>query len=550
MLKLIAAIFAATAFFAFAAASAWSRGAGAGLCVGSKPGCYATIQAAVDAAHDGDMIKLAAGTFSGGVTIDKGVSLVGASAAATIIKGGGPVLTVGELFADSEPTVSISGVTVTGGSNSSSPAFPFLPAGVFAAGGGILVPPAADFGPGATLSISNSVISGNRVAPTATAPFGPPCPAGPCPFAAGAGGGIATWGPLTLTNTTVGGNEAGGPLASDAAGGGISVGFGQSLTITGSVVSGNRASVVAPNGRFAEGGGISGENQVRLTIHGSAVNDNTASLSSTLPFFVDGGDTIDMNANGGGIHDSDDGTVTIDNTQINGNAISVTDANGEPYAFDAGLAPGGRTTVAISNSTISGNHATLNVASSADVGPSGSALDIDGPGTISNTQITGNTTVVRASNGDAYGAGAVFGGFSEDNGAVFSGPDATPPALVIDSIISGNSVRAVSSTGAAKVFGPGVFNNGLLTLRNDLVRNNSGNATGTSGFAEGGGIYNGAVLNAPPVQLALKNTNVTRNSLSASSGLTVQGGGMFTEFQVTLNNSRIAGNTPDQCSGC
>ena len=91
MLKLIAAIFAATVFFAFAAAGAWSRGAG--LCVGSKPGCYATIQAAVDAAHDGDMIKLAAGTFSGGVTIDKSVSLVGAGAAATIIKGGGPVLT-------------------------------------------------------------------------------------------------------------------------------------------------------------------------------------------------------------------------------------------------------------------------------------------------------------------------------------------------------------------------------------------------------------------------------------------------------------------------
>jgi hypothetical protein len=40
------------------------------------------------------------------------------------------------------------------------------------------------------------------------------------------------------------------------------------------------------------------------------------------------------------------------------------------------------------------------------------------------------------------------------------------------------------------------------------------------------------------------------NTLSASPGLTVQGGGIFTAFPVTLNNSRIANNTPDQCYGC
>ena len=36
------------------------------ICVGSKPGCFATIQAAVDAAQDGDTIRIGAGTFTGG----------------------------------------------------------------------------------------------------------------------------------------------------------------------------------------------------------------------------------------------------------------------------------------------------------------------------------------------------------------------------------------------------------------------------------------------------------------------------------------------------
>jgi hypothetical protein len=43
---------------------------------------------------------------------------------------------------------------------------------------------------------------------------------------------------------------------------------------------------------------------------------------------------------------------------------------------------------------------------------------------------------------------------------------------------------------------------------------------------------------------------VTGNALAASPGLTVQGGGLFTAFPVTLDLSRIARNTPDQCFGC
>src|SRR5712691_12552506 len=121
------------------AAVASSARAASTICVGSKPGCFPTIQAAIEAAHDGDTITIAPGTFAGGVTIDVSVNLVGAGANRTIIKGGGPVLTIGQQGAPTEPTVSITGVTITGGLNNS------VPDTVVSFGGGISIPWAAGF---------------------------------------------------------------------------------------------------------------------------------------------------------------------------------------------------------------------------------------------------------------------------------------------------------------------------------------------------------------------------------------------------------------------
>jgi hypothetical protein len=52
------------------------------------------------------------------------------------------------------------------------------------------------------------------------------------------------------------------------------------------------------------------------------------------------------------------------------------------------------------------------------------------------------------------------------------------------------------------------------------------------------------------VRLALVDSAVTHNTLTASPGITVQGGGLFTLFPVTLTSSVIAQNVPDQCYGC
>ena len=112
-------------------------------CVGPSSGCQHTIQGALNAAHDGDAIKVAAGTYTGPITITKTVRLTGAGAGATVIRGGGPVVTVGTVGAASEPTVTIAGVKITGGRTSTSFGEAFL-----AFGGGVFVPPGAGATPG------------------------------------------------------------------------------------------------------------------------------------------------------------------------------------------------------------------------------------------------------------------------------------------------------------------------------------------------------------------------------------------------------------------
>src|SRR4051812_30417000 len=181
-----------------------SAAAGAALrCVGSGPGCFRSLQAAVDAAHDGDVIAVGPGSFAGGVTITKSLTVTGAGANANVIRGGGPVLTIGTAGQTTRPVVAISGVKVTGGRTTVNPDVDFV-----AFGGGIWGPGGADGPPGGTGSVDDSVTPGNVAAPAGQlnpppGSDGPVCPSGPCPFAGAFGGGIANFGALTLTNTLV-----------------------------------------------------------------------------------------------------------------------------------------------------------------------------------------------------------------------------------------------------------------------------------------------------------------------------------------------------------
>lgn len=496
-------------------------------------GCaYSQIGPAVAAAKNGDTIRVGSGTYAGGFTISVSLKLVGAGASATTISGGGSVVTIGTYGATSEPNVSIDGVTITGGVARTSPeSTPFAgQEGVFAAGGGIEIPPDADFGGGANVSLSNSVITGNLVAPTVALPVGPPCPHGPCPFAMAAGGGIDNWGTLTMANTTVSGNRVGSTsglstVASDADGGGI-MNWLNPLSISNSVIKDNEAGATAPNGRFADSGGLMMDGGA-LTMTQSSVTNNSATLAASLP------GSVDLLAIAGGVHITGNASATIRSTTISGNSASATNDAGPATAFSGGL----HTDVDI---TLAGSTLADNTVSSATL--AGSTGDAEGDsgagemsGTIQSTKFTRNGVTVRSAHGNAVASAGA---------SIIAG-------TVSASSFASNQVTAQSPHASASVSGGGLLSGGALTVRNTSVSDNTATATGDAGSARGGGLFAAAAPNGPPAgPLTLVDSHITGNVLTAHGPLTIQGGGLYTTDPTTLTRTVIDSNQPDQCFGC
>jgi hypothetical protein len=529
-----------------AAAALAIAGAGrsaSGLCVGG-PHCYPTIQAAVDAAQDGDTIRIGPGTFAGGVMIAKSVSLQGVASAATRITGGGPVVTIGSPTV--APTVTISGVTISGGLTTTNPQSPKCGPDVPTCGPGYADATALGGGieafPGTTVTLVGSVVTGNRAVPAhVTQSVKAVCP-GPaqCPASFGDAAGIDNGGTMTLIGTTVSDNHA---SAVQSNGGGIVNEAHATLALLNSRVTGNSASAAPPFGRFASGGGIFLDGSSSLTVENSTIDGNTASLANSIPhpYPMQDGGTDQANAIGGGLWLSDGATVTIRNSSVSGNAVAVDSAGGEPFGADAAFCACGDVPLLLENSRVTGNTLTVNVLSSADTGPSGpGAIEIDGDATIRNTQIVRNATTITTPKGDAGALGAV--GF-------FFGGTTTP--TIGNSTIADNSTTANAPNGAATIQGAGITNNGPLLLQNDRVSGNRGSALGASGFVQGGAIWNGVLFGGPVSPLTLQNTTVSGNVLTASAGLTIQGAGIFSPgFPLELQSSVVAHNAPDDCFGC
>ena len=169
-------------------------------------------------------------------------------------------------------------------------------------------------------------------------------------------------------------------------------------------------------------------------------------------------------------------------------------------------------------------------------------MDLIGTSTVARTRITNNTTLVVSPNGVAQASG----------GAFLAG--SASPKRITDSVIRGNRAEARSTTGFASLIGAAIANDGNLELRNVQLSDNAGVVSAPTGFAYGGGIWNGDLFWGGPRSLSLWNTSVTRNSLTGSSpGITLLGAGLYTpDYSVSLNDSRVTGNTPalDQCVGC
>jgi hypothetical protein len=367
-----------------------------------------------------------------------------------------------------------------------------------------LITEAAGHGTGATVAITESVISGNRV--TAGAPQ-PACDH-PCSFASG--GGVANWGTLTMTNTRIVDNVAGSTatsdgLATDTRGGGIWNSDVGTVTLRHSTVADNRSAVSAPNGRFAESGGIGDDGT--LVIEHSVVSGNSAVAQTATPstFPTD----IRTEAVGGGIRITEGAAATITDTTVRKNRVRLTNAGGDAQATSGGL-------------------------------------DVDGALSLTDSRVDHNTVHASVPSSSGSLAGAAFGGL-EISGV----------ATIRNSSVSGNAVAAVSPMGPANVGGAGIGSlSGELTLESTRVTGNSGDADGVGGLAIGGGILN-IDFGAGPPELTLRDSVVTANQLTARSDITPLGGGIFSAdlpggvpVPFTLVDTVIAGNKPDQCVGC
>ena len=181
----------------------------------------------------------------------------------------------------------------------------------------------------------------------------------------GQGGGIFNVGILTLTNSTVSGNNAAG------GGGGILNDAGGTLTLTNSTVSGNNANV--------DGGGIFNDHASTMTLTNSTVSGNTT------------GD------DGGGIINDHGSTATLTNSTVSGN--------------DAGDDGGGIRNFGTTNlfsSTIANNRAGLN-SSPTNFG-GGGVHNFGGTLTLTNSTVSGN--VARTHGGGIFNETGTVASFS------------------------------------------------------------------------------------------------------------------------------------------
>lgn len=254
--------------------------------------------------------------------------------------------------------------------------------------------------------------------------------------------------------------------------------------------------VTISGGSGPAGGGIRNERGAALTIKDSAISHNSASEL------------------GGGIFNGPGATLAITDSSLTGNTAIY----GGAIRNETGA------TLTIKDSAISGNtaagtgggvynlgHAALADSSMADNTAAyggGAIVNPGGSVSLASTTINGNRSLYA-------GAGGIG-----NNGIM----------AIADSTVSDN--HALSDGG-------GIFNNpaGALTLSNTVVAGNSADS-------DGGGIYNRG------------HATLTDSRVSDNSALSDGGGIYLASGAITLQNSAITGNAPDNCappgsiSGC
>jgi fibronectin-binding autotransporter adhesin len=541
-----------------------------GNCAGMEP-CFASIQEAVDAAdHPEDVVKVAAGTYTGVqsrpsppgylgtsvvtqvVYVSKTVTVRGGYTAAnwnTADPEANPATLNAQgmgrvLYITGDITPTIEGLLIAGGDASDQSGGPLG----HDAGGGMYVYTAtitvsectivsntastisAGFGGGLYLENSDATLNGNTMSGNTASTVG-----------SGFGGGLYLRNsPAMLSANTVAENTA--SAGGGAYGGGLYLDR-SNATLLDNVIRSNASSTYAD----ATGGGLSIANS-NVTLDGNTIVSNTASTAS----WGDGGGvaleasaaTLDGNpiiSNTAGAAGRGDGgglwiftsAVTVTDNTVESNIASIGD-----QGFGGGLY------LDNSGGSLTGNRVLNNVASTAAEGSGGGLYLQESNATLENNTVQGNI----ASTGD-WGTGgglclvrsdAVVQSNTIQRNAASAGYWGNGGGMYLrssDATIESNTVQGNTASIGDQGFGGGLYlSHSGATLRSNTVQ---GNVASTDDAGNGGGLYLHQCN-----RTTLDGNTVISNTATFSGTASGRGGGLHVQNTnpFTLANNLVAGN--------
>jgi hypothetical protein len=478
-----------------------------GDCGGAAP-CYATIQAAVDAASAGDEIRVGEGIYTSvqnvpslntatftatqAVVITKTITIQGgyttsdwdtpdpaANPTTLDAQGQGRVLVITDTV-----NVTVEGLRITGGNATGLGGSPW---GDDAAGAGVYVY-------WATATISSCMVYSNTASTTSggwggglyfyggTAMLSGNTVEGNTASTAdwGIGGGMCLYySPATLGANTFQGNTAG--TGDEGYGGGLYL-AGHAPTLSSNIVQGNTANIAG----FGRGGGLYVIDSA-ATLSGNMVQGNTASIAAS--------------GEGGGLclHRS---AAMLSGNMVLGNTAST-----------AGSGDGGGLYLDSSDAIASGNTVQGNTASTASGGYGGGLYLRYSDATLSNNSVVSNTASTAS-----YGRG---GGLYLDNSA----------ATLSGNVVQGNTVSTASNG-----WGGGLcLSSSDATLRGNRVQ---GNTASTALHGYGGG------LEFASSDVTLSDNTIISNTATTAAWGAGYGGGLWVGYDssFTLINNVVADN--------
>lgn len=459
----------------------------------SDGGNHPTISEAVASAAAGSTIWICAGTYLESVTLDRDLVLLGLGEVVVDADGQGPGFDV------VQATVSISDVTVEGGTGSPNGPAPENGGGInaFDAGGPLTLTRVTVRG--STAEIGGGLFVGDGGGTVTD-----------CVFEGNVsgthGGGVFVTGDVTFEGTTIRGNTAGGY------GGGLGLGEDTDVTLRDCLLESNDAT---------NGGGVFTFQGAAADLTGTVVADNAATsagggLYAWAADFV-GGEVRDNTSDGqgGGVYVYEAGSLT--DAQVSGNqAVS-----------GAGLYLQGPVDLA-------GLTVDANVASESG----GGAYLLDATVTAVDTEWSGNDALVRA--GGVYSVdssltgGRVVGNASVDGGGVYVSGAGDGASQLTDVDITDNT----ATNSGAGVFAATDFSFEDVDLARNVSSDRGGGLYATAdanGTFEGGTIFGNAATERGGGVYARQNATVLFSDTAVTFNVGLRGAGFYVNEGATIS---------------